>query len=100
MAQIYNLTNISSADNLVQLTKATNQMAGEMLGFAILLSLMVILFASFRNQTPAVRFATASFITTIISFLFRIIDMTGDFVVFVFILLTSIGIIITFYQKE
>lgn len=100
MADIYNLTNITNADNIFQLTQEVNQLSGELLGFMILLSFFVILFISFRGYEVGIRFTTASFLTTILSFLFRVIDLTGDRVVMSFVIITAISYILTFYYLE
>ena len=96
----YNLTGVTNASNIVELTQEVNQLTGEYLGLLILISFFVILIAAYRDQTPVTRVTVAAFLTTLISFLFRVIGMTGDLVVLIFVLITSGCFIIMYYQKD
>lgn len=100
MSQIYNLTNVTNADNLIQLTQGTNQMTGELYGLFVLIAFFIILFASYRGQMPIVRLVSASFITTVVAMLFRVINLTGDLVVISFVLITAVSYIVMMYKKE
>ncbi len=94
---LHNLTNLTDSSNFVQLTQEVNQLTGELFGFLVLISFFVILFAVFKNQPTNVRIVTAAFLTTIVSFLFRVIDMTGDLVVLVFVLITAGAYVAMYY---
>jgi hypothetical protein len=100
MAEIYNMTNVSNSGNIIELTQSVNQLTGELFGFMVLIAFFVILFASFRNQPVSVRFTSAAFLTTIVSFIFRVVDMTGDLVVTSFVLLTAVSFVVLFYERE
>lgn len=99
MAELYNLTNITTSDNIYTLTKNVNELTGDWLGFFILICFFLILFAAYRGYSAAVRATTASFITTIIAMLFRVMELTGDLIVLTFILIAVGSFLIMMYQN-
>jgi|TARA_R100000750_G_C2303082_1_gene79576 hypothetical protein len=100
MPQPYNLTNVSSSENILELTQYTNDITGGWLGILIMVSFLFILFVNLQGSSPAVRFTTASFLTTLLAFLFRIINLSNDFIVVILVLITSISFLVMMYTKE
>ena len=74
----YNLTNISDSGNYFELTANVNDISGGYLSLFILISLFIILFMNYRGESIALKITAASFVTTIIAMLFKVINFTGD----------------------
>ena len=99
MADLYNLTNVTSSNNLLEITQQVNQLSGEIFGLMFLISFFIILFVSFRGEDVSVKFTSAAFLTTILAILFRVIDLTGDRIVLIIVLITAVGYIIMNYSN-
>ena len=97
---LYNLTNISNSGNILDFEQHINsELTGGLFGFFVLLSFLIVLFVAYKHERISLRFAAASFLTTILSFLFRIISLRNDLVVFVFVVITAISIVIAKYSE-
>lgn len=95
----YNLTNISTSENYLELTQNVNDMTSGLLGFLILLSFFIILIISFSNSSIAARITTAALLTTIVSFLFRVIGLTSDLIVLMFVITTATSFLVLAYRS-
>jgi hypothetical protein len=93
---LYNLTNLSNANNAYELTAAANQLTGGMYGIMFLIGSFVVVFASTRGL-GAQGFFLASFLTAILAVFFRLLNLVPDFVMIVFVLLTGISFVIVMY---
>ena len=96
----YNLTNITNADNIFQITEAVNDLTDGWFGLLILISFFMILIVSYKNQPMNVRVTSASFLTAILSMLFRVLGFTSDLIVLVFVLITAVSYIAMFYSPQ
>ncbi len=100
MVELYNLTNLSSSSNIYEMTLNANVLTGGWLGFLILLSFFIILVVSFNKQDMITRISAASFITTLATFLFRIIGFTTDLIVTLFVLVTALSFVFAQLRKD
>ncbi len=64
---VYNLTNMTDATNILDMTKAMNDLTGQMFIMIILLTFYLILFIIFKNYDTKVVLLVNSFIVTVIS---------------------------------
>lgn len=98
MADIYNLTNISTSDNLYQVTYHSNELTGGLWGLFVLIALCIVLAVRMQNASVSARITAALFITTILSFFFRVMDFIGDYVVLLFVVLTAGSFIVLYFS--
>lgn len=91
MPQPYNLSNITGARNIYEVTKGANDVAGGSLGLMLLVGIFVIFFFSFKTYSTKRAFAGASFITAVISIFIRLLDFIPDRYMFGAFLLAGIG---------
>lgn len=100
MDELYNLTNVSDAENILTFTQGINQITGGMMTLFILITLFIILVVGFRGQHISARVAASGFITALISMLFRTAGLTSDSIVLTFILITGISYVVLLYRNE
>ena len=68
---MYNLTNVTSSTNILELTVAVNAMSGSFLAIGLLIVLyFIVLFASIGKTDNKTAFLTTNFIVTFIAVLF------------------------------
>jgi hypothetical protein len=67
MVAPYNLTNMTDARTLLEMTKAVNDLSGQAFALVILLSLYLILFIIFKNYDTKAVLLVNSFIVTLVS---------------------------------
>lgn len=91
----YNLTNLTGSENLLEITLAINRdLVSGAYGVFFLIGVWIIAFTSLKTRYFAKQsFATASFITMLMSFLFAALDLIPDILIFLPIVLTVIGIV-------
>lgn len=89
----YNLTNVTNANNTLQLTQAVDEMSGGWLGIGIMITISIILFISLKDYPMKPALAATCFISTILALLLRLIGMLSDFVFFIYVILTAIAVI-------
>ncbi|MBA7494362.1 hypothetical protein ES702_04937 [subsurface metagenome] len=95
----YNLTNVTNSSNVWELTDSVNAMSGGWLGIGILITLTIIIFISMKDYPMKEAFAATMFISTIAALLLRVIGIIGDFVMFIYVILTAIAIITLLFNK-
>lgn len=66
---IYNLTNVSTADNFAEIISGLNVLSGNLLGLMLLVMIFIITYtiSQIRSDAP-MSFAVSSYITSIIAF--------------------------------
>lgn len=87
MPQPYNLTNISNANNIYELGKATNELSDGILGLGLIFSIFIITYTVTAKWGFKPAFATASYITAGLTMMFRLMNWVSDTVMFVSFLL-------------
>ena len=85
----YNMTNLTGASNLLVSVQEVNKLSGYIVGFLILISLIVVLFISFKNFGARTTFPIIFFIATLISILLVVVNLIPDFVVYVLVIATA-----------
>lgn len=89
MTELYNLTNMSSSNNFLELTQHANQTTGYMFGNGIIFSLFFIFMVSMRGQPMPVRITGSLLMVTVIAMIFRMIDMVGNNTISILVVLTA-----------
>lgn len=88
----YNLSNLSQSAALYDQIKVVNNASDGMLVFGILLSLFFILFLAQKLRYDfKVCFASSMFITTLVSILFLVAELTSPYVVISCVVLSGAG---------
>jgi len=91
-------TNITSPD---QIFTAFNNNLNKSIGIGILVLFFFVMFFGLKNNTTTKNaFATASFLTTIIAWLFWIINWIGTMYFVLFIIMSTVGVIILFIDRD
>ena len=99
MTEIYNLTNISSSSNFLELTQHANSLSGGLFGTLVILSFFIVLFVSLHGEMR-IKFAAASFITAIITLLFSVIGLIGEFIVLIIVFMTAVSVMFAMYKQD
>lgn len=85
---MYNLTNITNADNILQTYVAVNQLSNNLLANSIVIAIWIIIFIVFKRQPFSKVLLGSSFMMILITFYMFTIHMVGwvmpSFVVVVF----------------
>ena len=100
MTDIYNLTNVSSSANFLEMTQHANTLSGGWFGNLALISFCLIMFISTRSSSIATKTTTALFITTIVGMLLRVTGLVGDYILFVFVALTAGSFVMLYRSKS
>lgn len=98
MAELYNLTNVSNSGNFFELTKNVNELTGSLWGSMVLFSFFIVLFVGLRGDMK-IKSAAASFSTTIVAILFRVMGFVGDWQVYIFIIVTIVTMTFAMYNR-
>ena len=67
---MYNLTNITDANDFLEIAVATNRLTGDLYSGVILLALFLVAFMVFQNHPTKVVFIGASFLVSVVAALF------------------------------
>jgi len=97
---MYNVTNISNANTIVEYVVAVNQLSNRLFANLILLSLFIVIFTMFVNYDKKYVLLADSFITSIIGILFFIIGWINWGILIAPILIFFGTIIFIFIQKD
>ena len=89
MPQPYNLTNLTSSDNLYSLATSTNDLSGGVFALLIVFSIFIISYAAMAKWGFKPAFAASCFITAGMTILLRIMNWVSDSVMFISFLLVA-----------
>jgi len=78
---MYNLTNITDANNIYETVVAVNQLSNGIFGLILIASVFLILFFSLKTEDTENAFISSSFITTIISIIMVFINLSSWYMV-------------------
>ena len=96
----YDLTNISSADNILEFTQNVNTMTGETLMLGVLVVGWVILFVSMRYAGNKDSILASTFIIAVLSIFFRALNFITTAKTVVLILVFAVIFVITLSRKD
>jgi hypothetical protein len=78
---MYNLTNITDANNIYETVVAVNQLSNGIFGLILIASVFLILFFSLKTEDTENAFISSSFITTILSIIMVFINLSSWYMV-------------------
>ena len=93
----YNTTNLTSSNNLVEITKQVNLLSGSIFGFTILIAFIVILLVAFRNRGTRTTMPIIAFLSTLLSMLLVAMELLPDMVMYVMIVLTAASVLASIF---
>jgi hypothetical protein len=93
MPQPYNMTNVTDANNLLDIVTATSGLVDDMLGVFILVLVWVVTFISLKNYYTSAAIVTAGFLTMISSIMLFIIGLISQQILLMCIVLFAVSII-------
>lgn len=101
MATLYNLTNVTEARNILEMTQAVNQLSGGILGTSLLFVIFILSLIVFKRDEYDTKrlFITASSITTVFAVLFGSVNLI-EWWKMIFPLLILIGTLIYYKLTE
>jgi len=70
MTDIYNITNVTQANNLWEFTREINTMTGDLFGVLFLFVIFLIVFITFSKMDVKRTFVISSFVTSFVGILF------------------------------
>ena len=91
---MYNMTNITNANNAYEIVKAVNDISGGLIFTLVIFSLFFILLVAFRSIDFKARLVGASFILTLISIMAFYLEFIGWHILIAPILIFLSSIII------
>jgi len=98
---IYNLSNLTDAQNIVQITNAVNQLSGDVFGIMFLVTVFVITFTVSQVRGDfAMSGATASYVTSIMGFFAVGVGFVAIQYAFIPIVLVALGTAMLFAMRE
>jgi hypothetical protein len=100
---VYNLTNVTSSVDMLQMTASLNSLSGGILGPGILIVLVVIIFMSLRAATTAeteVVIATTMWFGIILAIMFRAINFISSTGLIIFGVLSLLTIGFMWSKKD
>lgn len=90
----YNLSNLSTSPALYEQIKVVNDASEGWLAFGMLFSIFFILFLAQKIRFEfKVCFASSSFITTVLSVLFLVAELTSPHIVIVLVIMSAGGLV-------
>lgn len=93
MAQPYDFTNLTAADNIYETAIATNDLIGGLLALGFLIGAFIILFISFKKFESSRAFAGAAWIVAVLAIFMRLLNFIGNEVMFITFLLAGMSLI-------
>jgi len=100
MPEPYNLTNVTSGDNVLGLFKSANQMTDSTFGIVILLMVALLVYMRLKGYNSESALIAAMFITTLLSIFLFLMGMVTQVVLMVCIILFAITVLIKFLFKD
>lgn len=97
---LYNLTNVSEANNLADIIIQTNNLSNGLLAGIIILGLFLILFIVYKHHGTKEAMLISSFITTAVSIPLWLLGLVGMNIMFYPIIILVIAIIIRLFTSE
>ena len=97
---LYNLTNVSDANNILDFLVAINQLTGDWFGIMMYTSIVLIFFLSMKSRwTTPQSMATTSFLCLILALIFRVLEFIPDFAMWLGIIFAA-GTMAWLYLKD
>ena len=97
---LYNLSNVSAANNPLDFIIGINQLSGSWFGIMMYVTVVLIFFLSMKSRwTTEQSMATTSFVCLILALIFRVLDLIPDFVMWLGIIFAA-GTLAWLYLKE
>ena len=97
---LYNLTNVSDANSLLDFIIAINQLSGSWFGIMMYISIVLIFFLSMKSRwTTPQSMSTTSFICLILALIFRTLELIPDFAMWLGIIFAA-GSLAWLYLRE
>jgi hypothetical protein len=93
MAEPYNLTALTSNNDIVGTLGAVNNLSNNMFGLAFLLLFTIITFVAFKNYEFKRALSGSLFLSSIIAMFMRVLSLIGDTVMFSYFLITAVSFI-------
>jgi len=94
MPQPYDLTNITNADNIYELSSAANGLTDGLFGVLFVFSVFIIIYSISAKWGFKPAFATAAYITAGVCVLVRIMNWIPDTIMFISFLLVAASYLI------
>lgn len=97
----YNFTNFTSKNAFVDILKFANQVTKDWFGALVIFGFMFVLLISFKSQGYELRssITSSALISTIIAILMRAIGLVSDYVIYILVVISIIGIISLYYGE-
>jgi len=73
----YNLTNVSSAGNIFEITKSINVLTGNLWANMILFIVFIVIFIFSARENMKTRFLISSFVLSFVAVLFHFLQLTN-----------------------
>lgn len=94
---VYNLTNFSEANNVLDLAVATNELTGGYYMLIILSLVWIISFITLKNYDTKSAFVTSSFVTFVLGGVLFVAGLVSETVIVVFFVLFLLSVGIMFF---
>ena len=94
------MTNLTQANNVIDVVKEVNNFTGQWLFNGISLALFLILFIAFRKTGFKSAFGTASFITAFLSIFLRTLNLISDLVFWAWVIIGLIGFVFIILDRD
>lgn len=96
----YNLTNATATvNNVADITQQANHLVGDVMGIFIIIVLFCILFLSMKNFSTKTAWLAASFISAVLSLFLRILELIGDKVFWIVMIILLISLVASVFTN-
>lgn len=97
----YNLTNLTSSNDMTGFFIVANETTEGVFGWFIIIILFAVIFMSFKQNYPTPQaFAGTSFIVTILAMLLKTFGIVSNLTMYLLILASAIGMVTLFLQER
>lgn len=101
MTAPYNLTNVSNANNIVDLLISANtNLADSTFGVLLLITVWVILFFNFKNFDARVSIAASSWITAVLAVIISVLGLIDTWSLLVFVVGAAASLIWVIFAER
>lgn len=97
---MYNLTNVTNANNIYEITSEINTLTGGLYGAFFVSAVFLICFIVMKNYDTKTVFLTASFITSIISGIMYFLKLISMSVLILPVILLFVSILIKVFSDD
>jgi len=102
MADLFNLTNITSAEGWMEFAKETSKLSGNMPGLFIILMIFIVLFFALKQKGYTVDkcFAASSWVIMVVALLMYPMQLISGYVFWISIMLVPLSILFLFLGSK